>query len=323
MINNKIEKTIESIFTKNRKCIINTDLDGILSGMILQHYLNWDIIGYSSCAGKIEDELWLKEGINEISDAVFVDLLVCVEDYTVIDQHFISPDEESINEYINHNNKINPNIMRGKAFLGSDNKYHYTEKYPFGTVHFVICMLEKLNIIDDKEMFDYNKILGGLFNKYDLSDLILRADRVIGNTNLYTSNCINWAKWIIDIGGLNTKILFNKVIDEYPQRSLRESNVEQDLLSFGCKGKDGECSNLFINRDYDKITKFFSFLEDALNIPSLPVFKVNDFNKLIGKRFNINRFRFELTKKELENDQLFSYAFVSMNQLSVTYMEEK
>ena len=32
-------------YCKNRKCIVNTDLDGILSGILLKNFLNWEIVG--------------------------------------------------------------------------------------------------------------------------------------------------------------------------------------------------------------------------------------------------------------------------------------
>src|SRR5574344_1186128 len=107
---------IKNIFIKNRKCIINTDLDGILSGMLLQKFLGWDIVGYSSCCGKVTDELWLKNQDEVLSNCVFVDLPVCINDFFVIDQHFIAFEEDSIRGYENNFNKINPNIMRRRVF---------------------------------------------------------------------------------------------------------------------------------------------------------------------------------------------------------------
>ena len=40
---------IKNLFTKNRQCIINADIDGIMAGMLLQKFLNWNVVGYSSC----------------------------------------------------------------------------------------------------------------------------------------------------------------------------------------------------------------------------------------------------------------------------------
>lgn len=78
---------IKNLFTKNRQCIINADIDGIMAGMLLQKFLNWNVVGYSSCRGKYDDELWIKEDVNNIGNCVFVDLPVAVSNLSVIDQH--------------------------------------------------------------------------------------------------------------------------------------------------------------------------------------------------------------------------------------------
>ena len=85
MLNLKENKNIINIFTKNKKCIVNTDLDGILSGMLLQYFLNWEVVGFSSCCGKPTDELWLKDKNINLKECIFIDLPVCKNDYYVID----------------------------------------------------------------------------------------------------------------------------------------------------------------------------------------------------------------------------------------------
>lgn len=99
MTKREVNENIKNIFKKGRKCIINTDLDGLLSGLLLQNFLDWEIVGFSSCCGKPDDELWFENDINKLSDCVFVDLPVCIKDIYVIDQHFVSFDDKSIDNY--------------------------------------------------------------------------------------------------------------------------------------------------------------------------------------------------------------------------------
>jgi len=212
----QINENIKKIFIANRKCIINADLDGILSGMLLQHFLNWKVVGYSSCCGKLDDDLWINDKQEELKECVFVDLPVCVPELTVIDQHFVAFDYESIIRYNSNLNKANPNIMREKVFKNNNGRCEYTQKYPFGTVHFILAILENLKLIDEKYIFNFKKKLGD----FDLADLILRADRVIGNTFEYTPNCLDWANWIMEIGGKNTKDLFLIVKTDYSRRKF-------------------------------------------------------------------------------------------------------
>lgn len=304
------DEIISNLFVKNRKCVINTDLDGLLSGMLLQKFLNWEIVGYSSCCGKKDDNLWLKNDCNDIDNYVFVDLPVATKGLATIDQHFVAFDEDSIIRYNNCGNKINPNIICSRFFTNND----YTKKYPFGTVHFVLATLERLGFIPKDYEIDFYKSLVN----FDLSDLFLRADRVIGNTCLYTPNCLWWSDWMISYGGSLTKKLFNIVKNEYQKRRNFEPNVENFLLSLGCAGLDGECSNLFRKYENTKLQKYFEFLSTAFNMECLPIFDYYSFNKLYGERVKIENNLQEINDI-LKRKNLFSYAFVTMKTLSVTY----
>lgn len=306
------------IFKKNRKCIVNADIDGILAGMLLQNFLNWEVVGYSSCCGKQDDEIWLEDKKENLKECVFVDLPVIVKDYLVVDQHFVGFDSQTIKEYEEHTNKVNPNIMRNRAYINEQKQNEYTKKYPFGTVHFVLAVLENLKIIDSSYEIDFVKKI----DSFELADLILRADRVIGNTNQYTNNCNDWADWLISLGGKNTEALFVVVKKEYKKRLQAEKNVESKLLSYGCKGVDGDCSNLFRSKDYTKLINYFAFLSDALDIKPLPMYRVFDYAKLDGKRFNIDNYDVSVAKKEVKKENVFSYAFVSMRVLSATFIKE-
>ena len=106
----KLNNEITNLFTKNRKCIINADLDGLLSGMVLEKFLGWEIVGFSSCSGKHDDELWLYNADENLKECVFVDLPVYIEKYSTIDQHFIAFDKESVDSYKENENKVNPNL---------------------------------------------------------------------------------------------------------------------------------------------------------------------------------------------------------------------
>jgi len=306
------------IFKKNRKCIVNADIDGILAGMLLQNFLNWEVVGYSSCCGKQDDEIWLEDKKENLKECVFVDLPIIVKDYLVVDQHFVGFDSQTIKEYEEHTNKVNPNIMRNRAYINEQKQNEYTKKYPFGTVHFVLAVLENLKIIDSSYEIDFFKKI----DSFELADLILRADRVIGNTNQYTNNCNDWADWLISLGGKNTEALFVVVKKEYKKRLQAEKNVESKLLSYGCKGVDGDCSNLFRSKDYTKLINYFAFLSDALDIKPLPMYRVFDYAKLDGKRFNIDNYDVSVAKKEVKKENVFSYAFVSMRVLSATFIKE-
>ena len=302
---------LNNVFERNRKCIINTDLDGLISGMFLQEFLGWEVVGFSSCCGKRNDNLWLKEGVNNINECVFVDLPVTIKDICIIDQHYVAFSKKNVEDYTKNKNKLNPNIMRSRFFLNND----YTRKYPFGTAHFILASLEKMNLIPENYAIHFYKQL----NNFDLADLFLRADRVIGNTYAYTENCIDWSNWMINYGGTITKQLFNIVKTEYSTRYQREQFVESTLRQFGCAGLDGECSNLFRLQQQAKLKIYFDFLSKAFNMKAIPIFNFVDYNNFEGKRLAITNL--SIINEILQNPNLFSFAFVSKKILSVTYIK--
>jgi hypothetical protein len=313
-------ETVHNIFKKERKCIVNTDLDGIISGMLLQTFLNWKIVGFSHCTGMPDDELWLYDSNNDFTECVFVDLPVCMDEITVIDQHFVLLDQNSIQRYNKPKNKLNPNVMRERLFKNASGYNEYTKKYPFGTTHFILALLENLNIIKTDFSFDFEKKLGS----FDLADLMLRADRVIGNTFQYTPNCLDWADWLMNFGGTNTKTLFNLVKNEFAQRSIRERLVETKVISLGCSGNDGECSNLFRHKNYEKIKKYFEFLSNSLGLEQIPLMNFHESGALMGKRFDLslNLNQIQLIENETIKNNIFSFALVNMKTLSVTYKKD-
>ncbi len=311
-----VENTVRNIFTENRKCIVNTDLDGLLSGMLLQAILHWEVVGFSSCQGKETDEVWLLGDRTDFTDCVFVDLPVALPAVSVIDQHFVSVNTDSVNAYIAMGNKINPNVMRGRVLKKAEGGSDYSGKYPFGTVHFVLAILERLNLIPEDFTFDFQKDLGD----FDLADLFFRADRVIGNTNQYNPNCTDWAGWLMDLGGRYTQKLFETAIREYENRLVSEQRVENKVLRLGCGGKDGDCANLFRNGDNAQIEKYFAYLGSAVGLPPIPIGAYRPFAGIHGKRMDITRENEERWIQELGEEDVFSYAFVSKRILSIAHM---
>ena len=308
-----------SLFTSKQKCIINTDLDGILSGIILQNFLQWEIVGFSSCAGKPEDEIWLKDHNIDLKDCVFIDLPVAQKEISIIDQHFVALNNDSIEKYHNCKNKMNPNIIRNRCYINDNGKNDYINKYPFGTFHFIIACLERKNLIPNEYQFDLYRPI----ENFDLADLILRADRVIGNTYQYTANCFDWSNWLINFGGNQTKNIFNLVKNEFRTRYNNEIKVQKKLKELGCIRADGDCSNMLRDKNYKALKKYFKFLSDCLKLNTIPIFKVFEFGKLFGNRIEINGQNIQFIKEELIKSKTFSYAFVTLKTLSITYIDNK
>lgn len=313
-------RTQNTLFSPKKKCIINADLDGMLSGIFLHNILGWEIIGFSMCNGKPSDELWLPKGLSikeALSECVFVDLPVVVDIATVIDQHFNALDNNSVMTFSGDEKKLNPNVLRSMNYTSADRGY--TRKYPFGTVHFIIAALEKygnaININIDKNM--------GGFTSFDV---LLRADRVIGNAATYAPNCKDWANYLsLDNSGQVTSRIKDAVFsDHLDQYCSRERKVEEWLRNLGCARNDGDCSNLLSANRFDKVAEIMAQLASMLdlNTPIIP----NDLqrsNRLIGERYPLSQTNYSSTKRLLVNDpNVFSYAIVNTRELSVTRIKD-
>ena len=78
-------------YLKNKPLIINTDLDGLISGLILKKFLNCHVIGFSTSTEKF----WvIDQFINKLKNVCFVDMYVVDQNTFSVDQHIISVNEE-------------------------------------------------------------------------------------------------------------------------------------------------------------------------------------------------------------------------------------
>ena len=130
-----------SLLKSNQKCIINTDLDGVLTGLVLQNYLNWEIVGF--CDSK--DTIWLeKTQTNNISELIFLDIFVANPNLKCIDQHIIAKDLDHANKLSRNSFKQNPNLQRIRyASKNIKDRSAYAWKYPYNTYY---CMFRSIRL---------------------------------------------------------------------------------------------------------------------------------------------------------------------------------
>lgn len=317
-----IGKSLEPLITQARPCIINADLDGVLSGMLLQNNAGWRVVGFSNCAGATSDDLWLADSVTNLEDVVFVDLPVVVRDVYVIDQHFLAFTEEDVKRALGDVRKANPNILRGRHFSGGGVGAGYIAKYPFGTVHFVLAGLERLGLLREEGTFALRKDLTG----FDSTDLVFRADRVVGNAVRYRPNCLSWARWMMENGGPLSCALFQEIVDgSLAQRQMRESLVGARLRQYGCSRDDGECVAL-LKDDGGSLGRYLAWLSEALRVDVLRVpLGLRSFGRLSGYRRALQSVpqAAELSRDLLaKGASLFSYAIVTQREVSVTEIRQ-
>ncbi len=121
------------IVSKHQKAILSPDIDGLLCGLLMSHYLDWDIVGFYD--GKF---LLLKEDFST-KNCIFLDVEILRKNMRSIGHHInIHNFNEPPTTYNNCMlNCINPNRIR--VF---DRAHNFSRKYPLGTIHLLMYILE-------------------------------------------------------------------------------------------------------------------------------------------------------------------------------------
>lgn len=300
------------LISPKQKCIINTDLDGLFSGLLLHNFLSWEIVGF--CDSK--ESIWVdRNRVNKISDCIFIDIFVFPENLKCIDQHIVAVDSWHHKALAGNTNKLNPNLLNERTFLPDDSYY---KKYPFGTAHFIIAWLERNGIVIE---LNFSKRI----NKDILSiDLLLRADDAFKTSTFsnYTENADEWWEWLKDYskGGIAINAL-----DDY-NKNFREGKSREEMKNikyaiakllqskpFYCDSPDGgfkEGSSLGDGFLKKNVKEYFSFIADSVG---LKCFRLDfSFTQLKGKaaRAKLNEKQLQQLKEGVSEKNLFSYAFV-------------
>jgi len=116
---------------KDQNCILSPDSDGLLCGLFMSHYLNWNIIGFYD--GKV---LVIEDGYS-CKDSVFLDIEIYRKDIRSVGHHMVlyNKKRKPFN-WDNFKSAIQPNILRNY-----DTTSDFRLKYPLATIHLLIGIL--------------------------------------------------------------------------------------------------------------------------------------------------------------------------------------
>jgi hypothetical protein len=309
-----ILRTIEqskALLKPNQKCIINTDIDGILCGILLQNILNWKVVGF--CDSK--ESIWMNPHLEkEFNAIVFVDIYLAKPSFKCIDQHIVAKDLEHVKLLSENINKQNPNHERYRyASSNSADKMSYKWKYPFGTIHYLIACLESLGYEID--------IKNSKFFSVSSYDLLLRADNAaISTVKDYKENALDWWEWLKELGGKQIEVLAAYCV-ELEESHAQKSYDELAVIfknTFHCNSKDGNFSNNLnvegLSRD--SITDYIDKVAESLGLSTLQ----------LERRMNLYKGNYltESTNDKkaiddiLNDKELSTYAYVYKDKLSYT-----
>lgn len=121
------------LMTRKQKCILSPDSDGLLCGLFMSHYLDWEVVGYYD--GKV---LLLKDGLSTYDDdVVFLDIELYRKHVKSVGHHMLLFNKRVVpDDWGNFDNCLQPNILRNL-----DGKNYFRMKYPLATIHLLLSII--------------------------------------------------------------------------------------------------------------------------------------------------------------------------------------
>ena len=300
---------LTELFKINPNIIINTDIDGILSGIFLCHYCGCKVAGFSNS----KETVWLREDVESVYSPVYIDMFVPRQDVWCIDQHIVSVSHTHHGKFISYGTKISPQLDRCRIFEKKD----YIYKYPFGSIHYIIAMLEKegikIELPDLCKMVDTNLDIR-------LGDLLMRADDAMKTTlnSNYMKNAGDWWSWLLSES--NNADSINQMADFLYKRTkphlvdnIKNNTKQYFNTHFKSRTSDGGFNNI-TDIDNRLLPNIKNYIDEIGGIFGMPMEYPEQYIPHKGI-YKLLYWSPEWEKEFIENntingEKVFSYAFI-------------
>lgn len=244
----QLAKTATWLRTRNRKMVISSDLDGILSGMLLSWLWGWKLVGFYDAK-----KLWLLEPFGKTwrnGEIAFVDHDINLRNVPSVGHHILqhSSTLRSLEHSATDTKSVNPNLLLDFTFLD------FNHKYPFGTIHFLLCCY---NAWKDLKLYKIPK---------DFVPLLLHVDSALKNAVLYQSNALDWLRWLGEVNDPAESIypLCYVISHATPKRLLEGAAKVGDKFESLGYGRGSQCtiSNPTKKSVWEKTTKLVEWIQE-------------------------------------------------------------
>ncbi|MFP3896955.1 MAG: hypothetical protein ACLFV5_09015 [Anaerolineales bacterium] len=203
-------------YKKGSPMIISLDLDGIISAMLMATLLDWRLVGFYNAS-----KLWVEGDIDWLAgEAVFLDHDIYRANIPSIGHHILQWRGDVPTPL--HQESLNPNLLRG---ISKQNTF--SQKYPFGTVHFLLACL---NAHYESEVLELPR---------DFMPILIQVDSSFQSAFTYQRNALEWMEWL---GGSDEQSplypLCHSLMSTSPRRLLEWTlwyDDEMRNLGFGSK----------------------------------------------------------------------------------------
>ena len=287
--------------------VIGNDLDALLSAFVLKNKFNWNVVGIYDL-----ENLWFDKNltIGEFKTLIknhqllWIDLDIYNKDIPSIGHHILEYNEND--KLLGHKNSLNPNLIRG---IGYKNFY---KKYPLGTVHFLIWLLD-ISI----EFNRFTKLL-----LWMIDSAFINGQRYTENVHYWLKNCVNIDFMLDSFSQVQGKAfefeIKNMIYTKMYNIGIKQGFVQKrskylQLGGYQCQWKNPEKELSIINELLKLIAK-----ESKLEIPHFP--RKYNLIKLSRKTGDINRIicKYKCLDNFLTKEKIFSYAITNRNVINYT-----
>jgi len=298
----EIIKKHKWIVEQNQNCILSPDSDGLLCGLFMSHYLNWNIKGF------YDGKVMLLENNVSAKDCIFLDIEVFRKNIRSVGHHMVQFNKKrKPTNWDNYDNCIQPNILRDY-----DGYKDFRLKYPLATIHLLIGIISsKLDISIPESAICPLFFTDGTFNV-----LFKYPENVLNWLNYLRANDDGPLKFIFENEEYSVFSLMTAMDDFFRQRDEISVPKERgDRLRIS-ETNGSPCNIIKNNNLYDinidaknRIVNFVKILsklttwnynEDKWLWKNFKLYKFtkNDFT---GQKIRLNNKNFEefLTKKPL------------------------
>jgi len=280
---------------KKRPFIISCDYDGIICASFLNHYLNWDLVGYYDYTS-----IWLSnKAIEHKKQIIWVDLNILPNTGKSIGVHIVSRN----NKYpTGSTTSCNPNILMN--ITSND----FKNKFPFSTLIFLLWL---------HNIKYYNNIFAKLLILHS-DNTWMKMQKYPRNINFWT-NCLSDFKWELFFDQANS-LEFEEKVDQILYPKLIKLGAGNKFSKLTSKYLNIKSRESIINPDWDTdiILKLFNLFAEILDWtpPKLPIIN----KKINGSQYKIpiNRIKKNGLINYIKKNNIFSYAFISPKEFSYT-----
>tara|TARA_Y100001936_G_C15935771_1_gene591923 strand:+ start:31 stop:966 length:936 start_codon:yes stop_codon:yes gene_type:complete len=293
--NKEILNNYKWLKQKNRPMIISSNYDGLFCAALLNHHLNWNLVGYYN-----QESLWIsQQAIEQKEDIIWVDLNILPKQGKAVGGHIVSVDGFIPKGF---ESSCNPNILDGLTANS------FESKFPFSTLIFLLWLYD-IKVNDDK----MSKLL------------ILNTDATWLKWQNYNENCNKWMQKLSNYNfdslfkNVNTKS-FDNQIDKLLYPTLLSINAMKEFGKLKSKFLNIVNKELIINPDWDQdsIMILFELISNHLNwnVPKLPkIIKRIDGEK---NKCALKEVKAKGIDHFIKNKNIFSYAITNPHSFSYT-----